>query len=432
MPRTRTVARATEQDAELARRIGLRIREARQRAGLTQQQLAATRYTKAYISALETGIARPSMVALNFLAERLGLPASHFLGEQNPLWRRLEVDMRLASGDWEAAIDGYTTLLEQPLDDQARAEALRGLAEGYCRLDRGRDAVGPAAEAARLFDALHREADAALARYWFGYGLYLSDNEAEARNVIAALLERVRGGLRVEPDFEMRLLMALSAIESRVGEHTRSLGYLEAARGYADQLDARARATFLFGLAISYRETGDVEAAIRTGLQALSLYRAAGAVAEAASIENDLALAYLASGNLARAAELVADAHRQAVKMGDDRFLSAVLETEARVALAGGRRDEAREFAGRSAQLAHATGNRLAELAATLTDARALREAASAPEAEERYAQAAALARDGASPARIREVLREWADLRAASGDHRGAYELTSEALSVN
>ena len=84
MPKTRSVARATAQDATLARQIGARIREARKRAGLTQQQVAGERYTKAYISALETGVARPSMVALSHISERLSLPPSHFLDEQNP------------------------------------------------------------------------------------------------------------------------------------------------------------------------------------------------------------------------------------------------------------------------------------------------------------------------------------------------------------
>src|ERR687893_2227476 len=117
MPRTRTGTRVTtDQDRALGRRIGQRIREARHRAGLTQQQLAGDRYTKAYVSALETGIARPSMVALRFLSERLGLPASHFIDEAHPAWTRLEVDMRLAAGDWGAAPDGYRTLLAQATD----------------------------------------------------------------------------------------------------------------------------------------------------------------------------------------------------------------------------------------------------------------------------------------------------------------------------
>src|SRR5918992_2799108 len=120
MPRTRVVARATEQDSELARRIGQRIREARHRAGMTQQQLAGQRYTKAYVSALETGIARPSMVALRFLSERLGLPASHFIDEGHPAWTRLEVDMRLAAGDWGGAPDGYPALLARAPEDATR------------------------------------------------------------------------------------------------------------------------------------------------------------------------------------------------------------------------------------------------------------------------------------------------------------------------
>ena len=43
---------------------------------MTQQQLAEGRYTKAYISALEQGHAKPSMAALDFIAGRLGLPPS--------------------------------------------------------------------------------------------------------------------------------------------------------------------------------------------------------------------------------------------------------------------------------------------------------------------------------------------------------------------
>ena len=53
-------------------------------------------------------------------------------------------------------------------------------------------------------------------------------------------------------------------------------------------------------------------------------------------------------------------------------------------------------------------------------------------EAEQRFSEAAAVARSSRVPTRLREVLREWADLRADAGDHRGAYELSSEALSVN
>ena len=68
----------------------------------------------------------------------------------------------------------------------------------------------------------------------------------------------------------------------------------------------------------------------------------------------------------------------------------------------------------------------------SLTEARALRAAGRGEEAETRFSEAAAVARTSRASNRLREVLREWADLRADRGDHRGAYELSSEALTVN
>lgn len=432
MPRTSASARPTDADRDLARRIGHRIREARHRAGLTQQQLAGDRYTKAYVSALETGIARPSMVALNFLAERLGLPASHFIDEAHPAWTRLEVDMQLAAGDWQSAADGYQALLEDAHDDGSRAELLRGLAEALARLDRGKEAIASASEAARLYGLASRDGDAALARYWLAYGLYQSDNEPDARSLLTALLEQVRGGLHVEPDFEMRLLTALAAVESRAGQPSRALAFLEEARGQAADLDDRRRAAFLFNLAVGYREIGDFEAAIRAGTQGMALYRAAGAIFESARIENDLALAYLATGQIDRARELASDARAQIEPTGDERWLAAVADTEAQVALAAGDTATALRLAADARTYAEHSGNELASLAATLTEARALRIDGRPDEAERRFADAAALARSGRVPQRLRDVLREWADLRADVGDHRGAYELTSEALAVN
>ena len=432
MPRTKTTAKATESDRELAHRIGQRIREARHRAGLTQQQVAGDRYTKAYVSALETGIARPSMVALNHISERLNLPASHFIDEAHPAWTRLEVDMQLAAGEWQVAAEGYRALLEDSPDEASRADLLRGLAEALARLDQGKETIAAASEAARLYGLASRDADAALARYWLAYGLYQSDNEPDARSLLNALLEQVRGGLHVEPDFEMRLLTSLAAVESRAGQAPRALAYLEEARGLAADLDDRRRAAFLFNLAIGYREVGDFEAAIRAGTQGMALYRAAGAIFESARIENDLALAYLAVGQIDRARELAREARTQIETTGDERWMAAVSDTEAQVALAAGDTAGALRLAAAARDYAERSGNELASLAAMLTEARAMRADGQLTSAEQRFADAAALARSSRVPIRLREVLREWAGLRADAGDHRGAYELTNEALSVN
>ena len=118
-PRQRTRVRVDQ--SVLARNIGARIRRARVAAGLTQQQLAAGRYTKAYVSALENGLSKPSMAALSFFAERLGLPSSRFLEDQLEGWTRLQADLELAAGRWQQAVDAYQALLEQPSRAGSRA-----------------------------------------------------------------------------------------------------------------------------------------------------------------------------------------------------------------------------------------------------------------------------------------------------------------------
>jgi hypothetical protein len=80
------------------------------------------------------------------------------------------------------------------------------------------------------------------ARFWVASGEYLQGNLAEARRLIDAVLAKVRAGLRVEPDFHLRLVIALAAIETRDGEYDHALAYLSEIRGLADTLDDRRRA----------------------------------------------------------------------------------------------------------------------------------------------------------------------------------------------
>jgi transcriptional regulator with XRE-family HTH domain len=105
----RTVVRRSlaAEDKDLAKQIGARLRAARLKAGLTQQQVAADRYTKAYVSALENGLIKPSMAALRFLAVRLGTTPSELLTDADERWLGLEAELRLASGDWQAAADQF-------------------------------------------------------------------------------------------------------------------------------------------------------------------------------------------------------------------------------------------------------------------------------------------------------------------------------------
>ena len=248
------------------------------------------------ISALETGAAKPSMAALNFIAGRLGTTAAELLANPDTAWTRLDADIRLASGDVLEAIDAYEALIAAGPPPLVRAELLRSLAEASCRVDRPVEAIRVASESVDLFTSLDRPADRAQAAYWLGLAQHLQDNSDEARGLLSAVLAEVRAGLSVAPDFELKVLVALAATETYRGSPQAAIGYLERARSLSAELDDRRRGIVLINLASSYRGAGDHEAAIRYGTQALTLLRAAEADLEAAMLENNLALAYLAVG----------------------------------------------------------------------------------------------------------------------------------------
>jgi transcriptional regulator with XRE-family HTH domain len=428
----RTVERRSlaAEDLDLAQQIGTRLRAARQRAGLTQQQVAAGRYTKAYVSALENGLIKPSMAALRFLAVRLGTTPSDLLSEPTERWARIESEIRLASGDWQAAIDGLDALLERDPQGIERARTLLGLAEGHYRIGNTTEAIRAASEADERFaKAGHRE-ESQRARYWLAAGHHQGDNPAEARLIFEQLLAEHSEAGPLLPDFRVRVLIALGTVLSNAGEPKQALLLLEEARGIGADLDDRRRATLYASLAEGYRATGDMEAAIRTGLQSLTLFRAAEADAEAAWTENELAMIYLALGNLRQATRHAGQARTAFENMKQDRFLAHVLETEAQIALAAGDSALATDRAAEAAELARKSGNGKAEVSALFTEARAARAAGDKARAAEVLAVVAGLAKDGPK-SRLREILTEWSELCAESGDLPKAYELSRQALSL-
>ena len=420
-----------EADRPLALRIGARLRRARTQAALTQAELAAGRYTKAYVSALEHGLVKPSMAALNFFADRLQIPIERLLTDGEARWTRLEADIRLASGDWQSAVDAFTELLDADPPDHVRAELLLGLAEGLARSGKGEEAVRAASESARLFHAQGRHTDAAWATYWESSGLYEMEQGDQAVALLKDLLEEIAGGLTVEPDLPVRVLIALATNASRDGEPERALGYLEQARSGLAELDDRRHAVFLFSLANSYRDLGDFEAAISTGTQSLAKFKAAGAGFETASIENELALVYLAIGSLDAARSHVAEARTYFDRHDDTRWLAHVTDTEGQIALAAGSIPTALKLSNESLRLAESADDKKATINALLLLARVRRAKGDLKDAAATLERATALAEDYGRRAQLQQILGEWSDVVASLGDMAQAYALSRRALDA-
>ncbi|HEU0244949.1 MAG TPA: helix-turn-helix transcriptional regulator [Candidatus Limnocylindrales bacterium] len=425
---TRSRRRVVVDQRELAKAIGQRIRTARIAAQLTQQELAGDRYTKAYISALELGHAKPSMAALDYLAPRLGTTPDRLLTDHAGRWTRVDADLHLAAGRNQEAIDAYLELADRTPDGVVRGELLLGAGEAYARL---RDVVqaGPLlAEASSLLAKGGRPADRVRAQYWRSWvHMHLNDPD-EARRLLIDLLEH---GLEdaEDPDMEVRIRIALASIESWHGSPDRARQYLEEARGGIEGLDIRRRAVLYDVLSVARRNAGDAEGAIRAGLEAITLFRAAHQVDDIAMLENQLAVAFVEIGNLGRAEELAASARAAAEQRGDLINLGHVLDTQAMIHLARGDASGALELAERSLSLETDAGIPGEQTGARITRARALTALGRLDEADAGWEVIAAEARELKSPYRRKVLLSAYAEMLAARGRHAEAYEVMRETL---
>jgi tetratricopeptide (TPR) repeat protein len=425
---TKTRRRVVVDQRALAQAIGSRIRAARIRAGLTQQQLAGDRYTKAYISALELGHAKPSMAALDYLAPRLGTTSDRIVADPSRTWSRLEADVALAGGDLDGARVAYEGLLDDAIDPGVVAELELGLAETFCRLGRPSDAIRPADDARRRFIEASRQPEADRAQYWLASAHSQMDDQVEARRMLREILERADPA--TDPDMAVRVRIALAQTEGLIGEPRIALAYLEEAREAANALDLRRRGIFLMQLATSRAKVGDLEGAIRSGTEALQVCRLAEAGRDQARVENELATLYLKLGDRNRARGLLADARAILKRSEEHALLADITDTEAQVALDDGDADSALQLASDAQSQARTAGNTKALVDSLVTAGRALETLGRRSEALQRYEEAATSLGDDVGPtARRRKVYGAWAEALAAEGRHADAYAVAKRAL---
>src|SRR5262245_55193536 len=98
-------------------RLGERLRQLRVSAGLTQTELAGTRFSKEYVSQIERGKTQPTRETVKWLAGRLGVDASFLAtGVSSDERARAEAILTRAEAlterrDYDDAIDAFTDAL---------------------------------------------------------------------------------------------------------------------------------------------------------------------------------------------------------------------------------------------------------------------------------------------------------------------------------
>ena len=130
--------------------VGRRLREARERAGLSQRQLSFPGCSPAYISRIEAGDRIPSLQLLREMGRRLGVSEDYLATgserhDENAVLVEAEINLRL--DEREAAAQLYRDALEQATTSDEQARALAGLGQLAFREGNPREAIARLEEA---------------------------------------------------------------------------------------------------------------------------------------------------------------------------------------------------------------------------------------------------------------------------------------------
>lgn len=312
--------------------LGERLRQARTEAGLSQAQLGAPHFTRAYVSALELGKVRPAVKSLEFLATKLGRPASYFFEDEEEERRRQERELVMArasqlvaEGNAAEAIRELTAIDLAGLHVADRLAIKRSLGRAYLEAGDGAKAAAILTEALRGYEQLGDTEQVTRTRAQLGAALIwtMDYDEAEA-HLSAAIQASATGALR-DPVLRVHALYNLGAAFYQRGQYRRALEHFErAASDGADIADQKWLASLYAAMGMSRREVGDFEAAITNLRKSEVLFEAIHNRSRVAEIRFQTARTLREVGNRTRAAALTDEALRSATDAGNEALVARI------------------------------------------------------------------------------------------------------------
>jgi transcriptional regulator with XRE-family HTH domain len=411
---------------------GKRLREARERAGLSQAALAAVcGCSGAYISRLEVGDRTPSLQLLRRIGRRLGVSADYLAtgavtteAESSALF---DAELALRLNDLDRARGLYDEALVGAVTEAERARALAGLGQVALSEGKPRDAVAylEAAVAAGGLDPVEQPAIAeSLARAYAAAG-ELSPS--------IALLERCVGAYETSPDvlqyirFASMLGYALTDNGDLAGAERVVAKALSAGRDVAEPY---ARARLYWSQSRLLAEQGQPAAAERYARKTLETLRATEDNYAIAHAIETLAHICLDLGRADDALELLEEGDSLIEAAGTAAEIAHYRLERARALAALGNREDAASLAmsvaGQLGDVQPVSRGRAYYLLAEL-----FRDLGEPARAKELYELAIACAEEQAPSKHLVAAYRALAELLKAEGRRDEALDLLERALNA-
>jgi tetratricopeptide (TPR) repeat protein len=411
--------------------VGRRLREARERAGLSQRQLSFEGCSPAYISRIEAGERIPSLQLLREMGRRLGVSEDwlatgldrDLLAEDRKL---LDAEIALRFNEFETAEGLYSEALDAATTNDERARALAGI--GQIAFERGepRRAIQCLEQALAL--ARTEAADQPSLADTLGRAYATLDDLEPAIRLFRQSLDRANQRKNSPEAVRFGVLLANAYIDT--GEFDEAETVLRQTVKKAENArDPVFRARIYWSLSRLHAMQGEPGPAARYARKALELLELTEHTTYAARAHQLLAHVELDRGNADEALEIL-DRGFPLVQQGGNQVEEALFQLEkARALVRLGRGEDAKRLATESAEVLEGASPVDAGRGHTVV-AEVYEQLGDTGRAIETYEHATELL--SANPNRyLLEVYAKLADLLEAEGRKDEALEVLKKAVAA-
>lgn len=412
--------------------IARRIRELRKARGLTQESLAGSDFTKAFVSQLETGRVGLSLRAATVFAQRLGVGVNDLLrvpdeAERSVELTLLEAERELAQGSADRALS-----ISRRVRDSAglRGRALRLQGRALLALDRAAEAVVVLERASDSFRANQDRDGYIRTLYDLAYGQARLDRPEQALAFLVQCEQALRLGELVDRTFELEVQSFLASIYARIGNFAEAEGRIKRAQEIAEDVVNHDALAALYGrLAGAEGQGGNFDKALELWRKCLRELELAGRERQVADTWHNIASTYLRLGAHDKARAALSRAEEMQQETGHARLGAWIKLTRGKIAMEERRLGDAEHLLREAAVDKAATSVARGEALLALAQIQSKRHA---PLARIREAFSAVLKEVADEPMGTRvRVLKLYSDALRSAGDLEEAFRRAREAVEL-
>lgn len=433
-------------------RLGQRLRRARLARNMTQSEVAKNQFSVSYVSAVERGQIRPSLNALEKLAERLHVPVIDLMGDADldirgtiahPDHRdgsadryRDEIDTRLREAR-VLTLQGYAedaaTLLARLISSQLSLHEIAALrlhlAAAYVQLGRAEDARHEAQEGLAAAERLGNSELIERLRNELGNAYALAHNFALALESYRSCLSALESSGAHDSMLTLHVLSSIGEQYARLGDQDNATLYLRRAADLAKEVMAPEHQGALYwSLSQAASTRNDGAQARYYAIRSQAAYEEAVNRRVTAQVYNQLGRAFALSGQIEEARTQLRAAYEIASAQQDERGIAQAQQSLALVHLKEGRLDEADAAAQEAYARTQQVNDPLLHADTLLVVAQVEEQQTRMAQAERHMGEAVSLLHDQGDAERLRQAYAQYSEFLERRGETGRAFEMLKHA----